>query len=263
MEEHPEQQWLDSIICGDALATLRAMPIEQVQLIVTAPPFDLVRPNQETDVSYEEYIEWMDQVWDAASRVLVSGGRLCVNVGESKFGGRPQPTYSTFIDQILALEVKMLYRGTVILQKARLRSRNTPAPWQVYSNPEINAQHEYIVIFSKDNFKLEGRKEDVTISADEFMDTTRSVWQLGTQAGKRIGHPAPFPEALPERLIKYYSYKGNTVLDMFGGSGTVGVVAKRLGRRFVLIDNSKKYCELAQKRFKGEFKEAPEILTSI
>ncbi len=84
------------------------------------------------------------------------------------------------------------------------------------------------------------------------MDATRSVWQFGIESKKRIGHPAPFPEKLPERLIKYYSYKGNVVLDMFAGSGTVGIVAKRLARHFILIDNSSEYCELARKRLREE-----------
>jgi site-specific DNA-methyltransferase (adenine-specific) len=110
-------------------------------------------------------------------------------------------------------------------------------------------RHEYVIVFSKGDWKLEGDRADCDITAEEFMETTRSVWNMGTASRKRIGHPAPFPEKLPERLIKYYCYRGNTVLDMFGGSGTVGVVARRLGRHFILIDNSREYCELARRRF--------------
>lgn len=75
---------------------------------------------------------------------------------------------------------------------------------------------------------------------------------FGTESKKRIGHPAPFPEALPDRLIKFYSFRGQTVLDPFAGSGTVGLVAARLGRHFILGDNSPQYCALARKRIVDE-----------
>jgi site-specific DNA-methyltransferase (adenine-specific) len=89
------------------------------------------------------------------------------------------------------------------------------------------------------------------------MKYTRSVWSFGTESRKKIGHPAPFPKELPTRLIKFYSYRGNIVLDMFAGSGTVGVVAKQLGRNFILIDNSLEYCKLALDRIR---KEVPKTL---
>jgi adenine specific DNA methylase Mod len=73
------------------------------------------------------------------------------------------------------------------------------------------------------------------------------------ESRKKIGHPAPFPEELPYRLIKFYSYKGNIVLDMFAGSGTAGLVAKKLDRNFILVDNSMEYCELSAKRLEREF----------
>jgi len=113
-------------------------------------------------------------------------------------------------------------------------------------------RHEYILAFSKGQWKLDGPKDGIDISDTEFMDCTRSVWVFGTESKARIGHPAPFPETLPDRLIKFYSYRGQTVLDPFAGSGTVGLVAVRLGRHFILGDNSPQYCELARKRISDE-----------
>ncbi|OYD16909.1 hypothetical protein CH333_02365 [candidate division WOR-3 bacterium JGI_Cruoil_03_44_89] len=80
------------------------------------------------------------------------------------------------------------------------------------------------------------------------MKYTRSIWTFTPESRKKIGHPAPFPEELVYRLIKFYSYQDNIVLDMFAGSGTVGVVAKKLGRKFILIDNCKEYCKIAEDR---------------
>jgi DNA modification methylase len=254
---------LDSIICGDALDTLQALPAGSVHLMITSPPYNLDKPyaNHDDDLDYAEYLKWMGQVWKAAKRVLAEGGRLCINIGENKRQNITMPTYAAFIQQLVKL--KMLYRGTVIWNKNSAAKHCAWGSWKSCSNPHIVPRHEYIIVFSKGQWKLDGAKEDSDITDKEFMDTTRSVWSFGTESKKRVGHPAPFPEKLPERLIKYYSYKGNVVLDMFGGSGTVGVVAKRLKRHFVLIDNSEKYCKLAQKRFKGEFNDAPDILTSV
>lgn len=254
---------VDGIICGDALDTLRSLPADSVHLMITSPPYNLDKPyaNHDDDLDYDEYLRWMGEVWAAAKRVLVGGGRLCINIGENKRQNITHPTYSAFIQQLV--ELKMLYRGTVIWNKNSAAKHCAWGSWKSCSNPHIVPRHEYIIIFSKDQWKLEGDAKDSDITDVEFMDTTRSVWQFGPESRKRIGHPAPFPEKLPERLIKYYSYRGNVVLDMFAGSGTVGVVARRLGRHFILIDNSKKYCELAQERLKKAFGQAPNILTSV
>jgi len=250
---------LDAILCGDALETLRALPEKSVHLIITSPPYNLDKPyaNHDDALDYAAYLRWMAEVWEAAKRVLISGGRLCINIGENKRQNITYPTYSAFIQQLVDLE--MLYRGTVIWNKNSAAKHCAWGSWKSCSNPHIVPRHEYIIIFSKDQFRLDGSREDCDLTAEEFMDSTRSVWQFGTESKKRIGHPAPFPEKLPERLIKYYSYRGNVVLDMFAGSGTVGVVAKRLRRRFVLIDNSREYCELAARRFGREFGESPEV----
>ena len=239
---------LNTVICGDALETLSALPANSVHLMITSPPYNLDKPysNHDDGLDYREYLAWMASVWKAAKRVLVDGGRICVNIGENKRQNITCPTYSAFIQQFVELE--MLYRGTIIWNKHSAAKHCAWGSWKSCSNPHIVPRHEYIIIFSKGQWKLDGRKSESDITAKEFMDSTRSVWQFGTESKKRIGHPAPFPEKLPARLIKYYSYRGNVVLDMFAGSGTVGVAARKLGRNFILIDNSAQYCELARTR---------------
>jgi modification methylase len=251
---------LDSIIHGDALEALRGLTPESVHLMITSPPYNLEIDYAEHDDDLEDdaYLDWMGQVWAAAKDVLVEGGRLCINIGENKRQDISMPTYAAFIQQCVKLG--MLYRGTVIWNKNSAAKHCAWGSWKSCSNPHIVPRHEYILVFSKGQFKLEGDKANVTITDKEFMDTTRSVWSFGTESKKRIGHPAPFPEALPDRLLKYYSYRGNIVLDMFGGSGTVGVVAARLGRHFIHIDNSREYCRLAQQRIKTETGARPKIV---
>jgi len=239
---------LNNIIWGDVLEVLPKIPRASVHLIITSPPYNLDKDyeSHSDDLEDADYLEWMGKVWEAAIKVLAPGGRLCVNVGENKRQNIMCPTYSRFTQQLL--DLKMLYRGTIIWDKNSAAKHCAWGSWARPSNPHIVPRHEYIIVFSKKQWKLEGDPKDITISTEEFMDCTRSVWRMGTESKKRVGHPAPFPEKLPEKLIRFYSFKGQTVLDFFAGSGTVGVVAARWERNFILGDNSMEYCELARDR---------------
>jgi len=242
---------LDQIVCGDVLAVLAKIPRDSVHLIITSPPYNLEKDYEQhsDDLEDRAYLDWMRTVWEAAVQVLVPGGRLCVNIGENKRQYITNPTYSAFIQQLV--ELRMLYRGTIIWNKHSAAKHCAWGSWKSPSNPHLVPRHEYIVAFSKGQWKLDGTPEGVDITAAEFMECTRSVWVFHTESRTRIGHPAPFPEALPDRLIKFYSFRGQTVLDFFAGSGTVGLVAAHLGRHFILGDNSPQYCELARKRIAG------------
>ena len=244
---------INKIICGDALDILKLLPKGSVHLAITSPPYNLNKPysNHNDLMNYAEYLDWMKQVWKETKRVLVTGGRLCINIGENKRQNITYPTYSAFIQQCIAL--RMLYRGTLIWNKHSAAKHCAWGSWNSCSNPHIVPRHEYIIIFSKGQWKLEGNPKDSDLDSEEFMRYTRSVWVFAPESRKKIGHPAPFPEELPYRLVKFYSYKGNVVLDMFAGSGTTGLVAKKLERNFILIDNSLEYCKLAAERFNAEF----------
>jgi len=240
--------YANKIICADVLKGLAALPAESVHLAITSPPYNLEKDYEQhsDDLADAQYLEWMRQVWTATLRVLVNGGRLCINIGENKRQTISYPTFSAFIGQCIGLG--MLYRGTVIWNKNSAAKHCAWGSWKSCSNPHVVPRHEYIIIFSKGQYKLDGDSALCDITDTEFMAYTRSVWAFSTERKTRIGHPAPFPEELPYRLIRYYSYKKNTVLDMFAGSGTVGVVAGMLERDFVLIDSSPTYCGIAKKR---------------
>jgi len=256
--------YLNKIINADVLDGLRALPAESVHLAITSPPYNLEKDYEQHDdnLEYAEYLEWMRTVWVETLRVLVDGGRLCINIGENKRQNITFPTFSAFINQ--CVELGMLYRGTIIWNKNSAAKHCAWGSWKSCSNPHVVPRHEYIIIFSKGKWKLDGDTALCDITDEEFMEYTRSVWQMGTESKKRIGHPAPFPEELPARLMRYYSYQQNTVLDMFGGSGTVGVVASKLNRNYILIDSSPRYCKIAQRRIEeasGLFRGQVEIVT--
>ena len=247
----------DRIIHGDALKTLASLDAGSVHLVVTSPPYNLgVDYKAHSDnLPDEDYLEWMGRVWGECNRVLCGGGRLCINIGENKRRTITQPTFSAFIQQCLGL--KMLYRGMIIWNKNSAAKHCAWGSWQSPSNPHLVPRHEYIIVFSKGEYRLRGRAADADISAKEFMAYTRTVWNFGTESRKRVGHPAPFPINLPARLIRFYTFRGQTVLDPFAGSGTVGVACRMLGRRHILIDNCAEFCELAQRRVENYERERP------
>ena len=91
-----------------------------------------------------------------------------------------------------------------------------------------------------------------TTTADEFMDATLDVWELAPESATRVGHPAPFPVELPQRLIELYTYEGDVVLDPFMGSGTTAVAAVRAGRHYLGYDTDEAYVKAARERADAE-----------
>ncbi|RLI09123.1 site-specific DNA-methyltransferase, partial [Candidatus Bathyarchaeota archaeon] len=110
---------------------------------------------------------------------------------------------------------------------------------------------EYIIVMSKGSFRREGKGRKSTISRDEFLEFTRSVWRFPPESAKRVGHPAPFPEELPYRCIQLYTFEGDVVLDPFVGSGTTCVAAIKTGRHFIGIDVNEEYVKIAQERIRA------------
>mgnify|MGYP001587718171 FL=1 len=92
-----------------------------------------------------------------------------------------------------------------------------------------------------------------TISRDEFLKFTKSVWTFSAERASKVGHPAPFPVELPYRLIQLYTFENDIVLDPFVGSGTTCIAALKSKRKYVAYDNKKEYVELAEKRIKNSF----------
>jgi site-specific DNA-methyltransferase (adenine-specific) len=120
---------------------------------------------------------------------------------------------------------------------------------------------ERVILASKGRFdralsrsrrEAEGLPNEATIGTDEFLDATLDVWEIPSESARKVGHPAPFPVALPQRLIELFTYKGDLVLDPFMGSGSTAVAAMRSGRHFVGFDTDPSYVELARARLTQE-----------
>jgi site-specific DNA-methyltransferase (adenine-specific) len=149
------------------------------------------------------------------------------------------------------LDIGYNMRGEIIWNKAASASPSTAwGSWQSAANPILRDIHEYILVFSKGDYKREKGGKENSISKEQFMEWTKSIWTMNAESARRIGHPAPFPEELPNRLIQLYSFKGDIILDPFMGSGTTAVSAIKSERKFVGYDISQKYIDLAEKRLK-------------
>ncbi len=239
---------LDSVIHASS-ESMKELPDASVHLMVTSPPYNVGKDYDE-DLSLAEYLAFLKRVWTETRRVLVPGGRACINV--ANLGRKPYiPLHAMLIADLL--DLGFLMRGEIIWDKAASASASTAwGSWQSAANPTLRDTHEYILVFSKGSFrreKLDGREN--TISKEEFLEFTKSVWTFGAESARKVGHPAPYPVELPYRLIQLYTFSGEVVLDPFMGSGQTALAALKAGRRFVGYEASEEYVRLAEKRIRG------------
>jgi len=191
-----------------------------------------------------EYITFITDVFSECYRVLVDGGRICVNI--ANIGRSPyKPLHKHMID--ILSDIGFLMRGEIIWDKgASVGGSCAWGSWKSASNPSLRDVHEYILVFSKGKY---GREKGIsTITRDEFLEYTKSIWSFKTESAKKIGHPAPFPVELPYRCIQLYSYEGDVVLDPFSGSGTTAVACIKTNRGFICVDKEENYIDLAKDR---------------
>lgn len=238
--------WRDAVLRGDALDTLRRLPANGVHLAITSPPYNVGIPylGYADDRHHDEYLAWLKTVWEELHRVLVPGGRFALNVAPTSIKNF-HPIHHDLSTDLRKLGYIM--RTEIIWYKQTMGRRTAWGSWKSPANPHIIPSWEYVLVFSKGDWRLPGNREEIDITGDEFQRFSDGHWSIPPERHRR-GHPAPFPEELISRLVKYYSYRGNVVLDMFGGTGTVASVARSLGRHFVHIDASREYCELALER---------------
>jgi DNA modification methylase len=240
---------VDVVVHGDAQRVLRRLPASSVHLAVTSPPYNLRVPYAEysDDRAHEEYLAWLKDVWRDLLRVLVDGGRFALNVAPTSIKAF-RPIHHELTRDLR--ELGYIMRTEIIWYKQTMGRRTAWGSWRSPSNPHVIPSWEYVLVFSKGQWKLPGRPEDSDVTSAEFQKFSDGFWAIPPERARR-GHPAPFPEELIERLVKFYSYRGNTVLDMFAGTGTVGAVARRFGRHYLSIDASLEYCRLAEERIRS------------
>ncbi len=245
----PDQEFparLENTIRVTSAGDMQEIPDNSVHLMVTSPPYNATK-EYDDDLSQKDYFELLREVFTETYRVLVNGGRACINV--ANLGRKPYIPLSDHISQMMA-EIGFLMRGEIIWNKGVKAGVSMAwGSWRSAANPVLRDTHEYILVFSKGAFsrkKPEGKEN--TITKEQFMEWTRSVWLMDTESARKIGHPAPFPVELPYRLIQLYTFTGDIILDPFIGSGTTAVATLMSGRKYIGYEINPQYAELAETR---------------
>lgn len=272
---------LDAIFLKDA-RSMDEVDDASVALVVTSPPYfagkeyeleghpgseSLARPPS----SFGEYLQTLEEVFAECTKKLEPGGRIAVNV--ANIGRRPFVPLAAEVMRILSDRLGLNLRAEIVWRKARGASGS--CAWGSFceaSNPVIRDTTERVIVASKGSYarvldpkarRRKGLPADSTTNPDEFMAATLDVWEIPPESANKVGHPAPFPVALPERLILLYTYKGDLVLDPFAGSGTTAVAAVRTGRHFVCYETVSSYVELARKRIQAAASEGPRDIPAV
>ena len=221
------------------------LPDNCVHLMVTSPPYN-VGKDYDDDLTEQEYYNFLVAIWQEVYRVLVPGGRACINV--ANLGRKPYIPINAMISQQMTA-LGYLMRGEIIWDKsASAGSSCAWGSWRSASNPVLRDTHEYILVFSKGQFNRFAKDKTSTITKNEFLEYTKSTWCFSAESAKRVHHPAPFPVELPRRLIQLYTFSDDVVLDPFMGSGTTAIAALKSSRHYVGYDISEDYVAIANRR---------------
>ena len=246
---------LNKIINKDVLAGLKDIPDGIVSLTASSCPYNLKikYDSIEDDQPYADYLIWLKKVFEEVYRVTRHGGRCAINIDamtnrqEDKDQEYVRCVYAHIYN--LMTEIGWKFRTEICWLKQNAIGKKTAfGSWDSCSNPNIRRNHEYIILFSKGDWKLEGDSELSDMTKEEFCEYTLSTWFIPPETRKMANHPATFPEELVKRLVKLFSYRGDLILDPFNGTGTTTYVAKKLARDYIGIDISEKYCQFAEER---------------
>jgi site-specific DNA-methyltransferase (adenine-specific) len=244
VENPVPSEFIDKILCKSS-EKMEELPDNSIHLMVTSPPYNVGKEYDE-DLTLDEYRTFLKKVWSEVKRVLVPGGRACINI--ANLGRKPYIPLHIFIVEDM-LDLGFLMRGEIIWNKDSSGSPSTAwGSWLSARNPTLRDIHEYILVFSKGMFSRKDLGRKSTISRQEFLDFTKSVWTFAAESAMKVGHPAPFPVELPYRLIQLYTFENETVLDPFMGSGQTAIAALKTKRHYVGYEINEEYVKLARKR---------------
>ncbi len=205
---HCQKEYENQIICGDS----RNIPLPDncVHLVVTSPPYNASKEYDE-NLSLSEYLTLLKDVFSECYRVLAPGGRMVVNI--ANLGRKPYIPLTSHVNLIMH-ELGFLHRGEVIWDKSA--SAGSSCAWgsfQSASNPCLRDIHEYLLMYSKGDYKLPRTKKERedgridTIEKEEFIQQTKSIWAFSTESAKRVNHPAPFPVELPKKVYRNVHFR--------------------------------------------------------
>ncbi len=262
------QDRINCLVVGDAAAVLSELPDNSIDLVVTSPPYwtavEYETATQESGGSYDEYIRALLHVWLQCFRVLRPNGKLAINTPilpiPKKIIGNQHTRHIKNINNDIECSILsnsgFLRYSLFVWQKqtSKMMFGSYPYPGNILENNTVEFINVYVKPGKPPKYSKPVKEANI-LKQEEWVDLAQQVWFMYPEDVKRDAeHPAPFPEKLPGRLIRMYTYgawgdfDGDIVLDPFCGTGTACAVAKRMRRRFIGIDISEKYIAMAQQR---------------
>ncbi len=254
-------------ICGDCMEGMQTLADESVILAFTSPPYhnainyaDHVKKLsgeigrwERAEMSYGFYKTFLVGRFKELLRVVKQGGHNVVNLSPVAWQGRRVPLPFHFVGWME--EIGWRFKEDIIWEKGVVRDKRSGVlmqhPYPGYYYPSLAA--EYILVFQKPAGKKRenniyhnrtaAEKRASRLNMEGYQEQSKNIWNIRPVAPRENIHPCPFPEELARRVVQYYSYKNDIVLDIFSGSGVTNIAAERLGRKHIGMETEKKYID--------------------
>lgn len=244
------------LICADVVEGLKTLDDNSIDITITSPPYNVNIPydGHNDDMPMDDYWQWLQDVWTGVFKKTKDNGRICVNGPIQCF----KPKKGLWVAKCLETlqNAGWQYMAIITWYKTNISNRTAWGSWASPSSPNCNNPEEIILVCFKGSATNPPNGREAIITPKEFIDYTTGQWgDICPESATRVGHPAPFPVELPKRCIKLFTYRGDTVLDPFNGSGSTGVAALQCGCKYVGIDISQKYLDISRERIYAELTE--------
>lgn len=268
MDKIVKNEIADAVIYNHDSSDMSMIPDDSVNLIITSPPYwtlkdyDIEGQIGKGSSSYDYYINELNKVWKECVRVLAPDGKICINImpflltgKAARFERRETRLVLGDIEKFMDSTGCMFQFGLYIWDKRKIARFSSFGSYPYPPNIFSTYPYEWITVFSKEGKRKpvsKEIKEKSKLTTEEWQKwAINSIWEMQPAKAKAEGHPAPFPKELPTRLIKLYSFWGDTVLDPFAGTGTTLLAAQELGRKSIGFELNPEYIKLINKKLNG------------
>lgn len=268
MDKIVKTEIADAVIYNHDSSDMSMIPDNSVNLIITSPPYwtlkdyDIEGQIGLGSSSYDYYLNELNKVWKECVRVLAPDGKLCINImpflltgKAARFERRETKLVLGDIEKFMDSTGCMFQFGLYIWDKRKIARFSSFGSYPYPPNIFSTYPYEWITVFSKEGKRKpvsKEIKEKSKLTTEEWQKwAINSIWEMQPAKAKAEGHPAPFPKELPTRLIKLYSFWGDTVLDPFVGTGTTLLAAQELGRKSIGFELNPEYIKLIKKKLNG------------